>query len=105
MVILGVLLLLLGAAVILAALFTAEVAGGDLQLLGVDVAPPAPFLFGVGAAAAIALGWWILKVGVKREWRQRREQKHYEELSEKLDDADRNRDRDLDRDDPDRRSF
>ncbi len=105
MVILGVLLLLLGAAVIVAALFTAEVSGGDLQLIGVDVSPPVLFLFGVGAAAALALGWWILKYGVRREWRQRKEQKHFEELSEKLGDADRNRDRDIDQDDPDRRPY
>jgi hypothetical protein len=106
MVILGVLLLLLGAAVILAALFTAEVtAAGDLELLGVGIGAPALFLLGVGAAAAVLLGWWILKFGVRREWRQRKEQQHYEELSEKLGDADRNRDRDIDRDDPDRRPY
>ncbi len=106
MVILGVLLLLLGAAAILAALFTAEVtAAGNLELLGVGIGAPGLFLLGVAAAAAVLLGWWILKYGVKREWRQRREEKHYEELSEKLDDAGRNRRRDIDEDDADRRPY
>ena len=105
MVIVGVLLLLVGAAVILAALFTAEVVGGDLEVLGLGVSPPVLFLLGVGAAAAMLLGWWILKFGVKREWRQRQDQKRYEELGEKLDDADRNRRRDIDEDDPDRRPY
>jgi hypothetical protein len=106
MVILGVLLLLLGAGLILAALFTAEVtAAGNLELLGVGIGAPALFLLGVGAAAAVLVGWWILKYGVKREWRQRKEQKHYEELSEKLGDADRNREREIDQNDPDRRPY
>ncbi len=106
MVILGVLLLLVGAALVLAGLFTADVtAGGNLEVVGVGVGAPALFLLGVGAAVAALLGLWILKYGVKREWRQHREQKHYEELSEKLGHADRNRDRDIDEDDPDRRPY
>lgn len=105
MVIVGVLLLLVGAALILAALFTAEVSGGALEVLGIEVSPAVLFLLGVGAAAALLVGWWILKFGVKREWRQRQEQKHYEELGEKLGDADRNRRREIDENDPDRRPY
>ena len=105
MLILGVLLLLLGAAVILAGLFTAEVTDGNVEMLGVEVGAPALFLLGVGAAVAVLLGLWVLKYGVKSEWRQRREQKHYEELGEKLGDAGRNRRRDIDENDPDRRPY
>src|SRR5688572_17640424 len=107
MVIVGVLLLLVGAALILASLLTADVsAAGDLEVLGIDVGAPVLFLLGVAAAVAVLLGWWILKFGVKREWRQRKEQKHYEELSEKLGVAgERNHRRDIDENDPDRRPY
>jgi type VI protein secretion system component VasK len=91
MVILGLVLVALGALAIVCGLFTSEVDGGQLQFLGQDISPVAFFLIGVGAAVAIWWGLWILKYGSKRSWARRREQKRLEDLSEKLDAVDERR--------------
>ncbi len=85
MVILGLVLIALGALAIVCGLFTSEVDDGQLQFLGQDLSPVALFLIGVGAAVAIWWGLWILKSGSKRSWARRKEQKRLEELSTKLD--------------------
>ena len=85
MVILGLVLIALGALAIVGGVFTSEVDGGDVQLLGQDISAVGLFLVGVGAAVAIWWGLWILKSGSKRSWARRKEQKRLEELSEKLD--------------------
>lgn len=103
MLLLGLVLIGAGALVIVAAIFTAQIDGGTLEVLGVGVSPLALFLLGVGAGLAVLWGFGILKFGTKRSLRQRREAKHLEELSEKLELAERERRRDRDDDADDRR--
>jgi len=88
MVILGLLLIALGALAIVCGLFASEIDNGQLQFLGQDISPAALFLIGVGAAVAIWWGLWLLKSGSKRSWARRKEQKRLQELSAKLDDVD-----------------
>jgi type VI protein secretion system component VasK len=102
MVILGLVLIVLGALAIVCGVFTSEVDGGDLQLLGQDLSPVALFLIGVGSAIAIWWGLWILKSGSKRSWARRKEQKRLEELSDKLDSVDDRRMRVDDQEERDR---
>lgn len=83
MVILGLVLIGLGALAIVAAVFTTS--DKSVALLGIDMSPLALFLVGVVAGAFILWGWSILKYGTKRELAQRRERKKLGELSEKLD--------------------
>lgn len=99
MLLLGLILIGAGALVIVSAVFTAELDGRSLEILGVTVSPVALFLLGVGAGLAILWGFGILKYGTRRTLRQRRESKQLEELSEKLEVADRERHRDNDEDD------
>jgi hypothetical protein len=91
MVILGLVLIALGALAIVSGVFASEVDGTQLQYLGQDVSPMALFLVGVGAAVAIWWGLSILRVGSKRSWARRKEQKRLTELSEKLDTVDADR--------------
>lgn len=102
MLLLGLILIAAGALVIVAAIFTAKVENGVLEILGTDVNAITLFLLGVGAGLAILWGFGILKYGTKRTLRQRRESKKLEELSEKLEVADRERHRDNDDADHDR---
>jgi len=85
MVILGLVLIALGALAIVGGVFSSEIDGGQLQFLGQDINPVGLFLVGVGSAVAIWWGLWLLKSGSKRSWARRKEQKRLEELSEKLD--------------------
>ena len=99
MLILGLLLVLAGVAVILAALFTAEVTGSDIEVIGIEVGPVTLFVLGVAAAVAILWGFSLGKFGARRSWRQRRENNRLEELSQKLDrvEAERRKDPDDDK--------
>ena len=97
MVILGLVLIAVGALAIVCGVFTAELDGNQLQFLGQDLSPMALFLIGVGSAVAIWWGLWVLKSGSKRSWARRKEQKRLEKLSEQLDDVDANRRMDVDR--------
>jgi hypothetical protein len=96
MLLLGMILIALGALAIVAAVFTVEIVGGQIELLGVEVSPLALFLIGVGAGAAILWGFGVFKWGTKRGLARRREQKRLAELSEKLDQADPDRRHDID---------
>jgi type VI protein secretion system component VasK len=96
MLILGLVLIVLGALAIVCGLFTSELDGTQLQFLGQDISPAALFLVGVGSAVAIWWGLWIFKSGSKRSWARRKEQKRLEKLSEQLDDVDANRRMDVD---------
>ena len=102
MLLLGLILIGAGALVIVSTVFTAELDGSKLEVLGLGVSPLALFLLGVGAGLAILWGFGILKYGTKRSLRQRRESKRLEELSEKLEVADRERHRESDDADHDR---
>ena len=96
MVLLGLILILLAALAIVAAVFTAEVNGSDVEFLGVDVGAVTLFLIGLGAGLAIWWGFWIFKSGSRRSLARRREQKRLNELSEKLDRVDADRRADVD---------
>jgi hypothetical protein len=89
MVVLGLLLVALGIAAIVAAVGTAE--GTDVELLGADVGSLALFFIGLGAGVAILWGFGLTKWGTKRSLRQRRESKKLGELSEKLDEREAER--------------
>jgi hypothetical protein len=82
MVALGLLLIALGGAVIVAAAFDLE---GSASVLSTDLGAFPVFLIGVGAGVAVLWGFGILKYGAKRSFQRRRESKKLEELSEKLD--------------------
>jgi hypothetical protein len=91
MLLLGLVLIALGALVIVAAVFTVEIVGGDIELAGVEVTALGLFLLGVGAGVAVLWGFALFKWGTKRGLARRREQKKLNELSEKLDRADAER--------------
>ena len=82
MVILGLLLILLGALAIVAVVF--DVDSIRVELLGAEISAMALFLLGVASGVAILWGFGILKFGTKRSLRHRREQKELVELNEKL---------------------
>jgi hypothetical protein len=102
MVILGLLLIALGAVAIVAAVGTAE--GSGVELLGTDIGAVALFFIGLGAGVAILWGFGLTKWGTKRSIRQRRESKKLNELSEKLEERDAER-REDEREDGDGRSI
>ena len=85
MLIVGLLLVAAGAAVIVAAVFTAEVTGGQIEIIGVEVGAVTLFVLGVASAVAILWGFSIGKFGARRSLRQRRENQRLEQLSAKLD--------------------
>jgi hypothetical protein len=96
MLLLGLVLIALGALTIVAAVFTIELVGGDIELLGgIELTPLGLFLLGVAAGAAVLWGFSIFKWGTKRGLARRREHKKMEELSEKLGRVDNDR-KDLD---------
>ncbi len=86
MVILGLLLIGLGALAIVAAIMVSD---GSAELLGMQLSAMEIFLVGVVAGAFLIWGFAILKYGTKRELRLRRERKQLTELSEKLDRVER----------------
>ncbi len=83
--VLGLVLILIGALAIVAALFTAH---GSAELLGVDTSAMAIYFIGLGSGVAILWGFSLTKWGTKRSLRQRRESKRLDDLSEKLDKRD-----------------
>jgi hypothetical protein len=95
MVVLGLILIGLGAAAVVAALLTAD--GSNVELLGTDIGATALFFLGLGAGLAIVWGFGFSKWGTKRTLRQRRESKQLEELHEKLEKHEAGERRDPDR--------
>jgi hypothetical protein len=91
MVVLGVVLIALGAVVIVAAVFDLE---GSAALVGADLDAVTVFLLGVAAGVAVLWGFGILKYGTKRSLQRRRESKKLEELSAKLDRVEAEREHD-----------
>lgn len=81
MVILGLLLIILGATAILSAIFVSE---GAAELLGIEMSALSIFLVGVAAGAAVLWGYSILKWGTKRGLAHRKERKEINVLNERL---------------------
>ena len=81
MVILGLLLVLVGALAVIVALFEAT---GDVTVFGNDLTAATVFLVGVVSGAAILFGLSIMKFGTRRSLQRRRESKELSELSAKL---------------------
>lgn len=79
----GLLLMLVGALAVAAAVLTAE--GTAVEILGLDVSALGLYLIGLGSGAAILWGFSISKWGTKRTLRQRREARKLDELQDKLD--------------------
>ena len=97
MVIIGLVLIALGALAIVLGVFTAEIDGTTSSSSGIELSPMALFLVGVAAALAIWWGLWVLKSGSKRSWARRKEQKRLEKLSEQLDGVEASRRMDVDK--------
>ena len=81
MVILGLLLVLVGALVVVVALFEAT---GDVTVFGNDLTATTVFLIGVVAGAAILFGFSIIKFGTRRSLQHRRDSRELSDLSAKL---------------------
>jgi hypothetical protein len=104
MVVFGIVLVVLGAVIVVLGLFTSEVKFEDneatVEIANVNLSTEGLFLAGVIAAALILVGLWAIKLGAKMNWKQRKEQKRINELSEKLDKAELDRRRQGDEDGP-----
>ena len=100
MVVFGLVLIVLGAVIVLLGLFTSEVKfennEATVEIANVNLSTEGLFLAGIVAAALILVGLWAVKLGAKMNWKQRKEHKRLNELSEKLDKAERRRDDDQD---------
>ena len=96
MILLGLVLIALGALAIVAALFTAELSGSDVEMLGIEMSPIELFLVGLGAGLAIWWGFWLFKAGSARSLARRRERKRLAELSDQLHAVESERARDVD---------
>ena len=99
MVILGLLLVLVGALAVIVALFEAT---GDVTVFGNDLTAATVFLVGVVAGAAILFGFSIMKFGTRRSLQRRRESKELSELSAKLERVEAERRDDNRKDEPGR---
>ncbi|WP_183092876.1 hypothetical protein [Nocardioides stalactiti] len=99
MVIFGLILLAIGALGILLGIFKAgeEATTSDgktdvhTTFLGIEMSASTLFIVAVVATSLVFVGLWFLKYGAKQGWKARKEQKRLEELSEKLDKAERRR--------------
>lgn len=109
MLVLGLLLVIAGTLVVLAAVFSSD---GTAEMLGNELTTLTIFLLGVAAGLAILWGLTVIRFGARRELARRREHRRLEEISQKLDRVDPDRrepeppgsDRPArDRADPDRR--
>ena len=83
MLVLGLVLLVVGALVLLAGIFTAGDAG-NASLIGIHLGATAVFLLGVFAGVAILWGLSLTRYGGRRQLRQRKEQRRLQGLAAKL---------------------
>ena len=96
MLLLGLLLIAVGAVLVIGGVFAADVSGGQVEFMGIDVSPMALFLLGTAAGACVLLGLSVSRFGARRELQRRKERKNLDELSQKLDRAEAERRRDID---------
>jgi hypothetical protein len=80
MVVLGVLLVAGGLLAVAAALVSTS---GSATFLGADLGASTIFFLGVGAGLAILWGYSITKLGARRSWRLRRENRQLREVNER----------------------
>ena len=99
MVILGLLLILLGAVAVV--LGVTQLSGTDSSVLGADLGTRQIFVLGIAAALAVVVGLLILQFAARRSMKRRRERKRLNELHDQLEAAEAERD-DRDRE-PDHR--
>lgn len=100
MLLLGLIIIAVGAVLVILGVFGTEVSGSEVEIMGIEVSPTVLFLLGLVAGVCILFGFTVTRFGAKRELRQRKEQKKLDELSEKLDRAEAGRRRELDEDRP-----
>ncbi len=102
MLILGLLVILVGVVLLLLGVFATEVnsvnGAGQVEFVGIDVNATTLFVLGLAAGVAVLTGLAIARHAVRRQMRQRKENKKMEELSAKLERAEAERRRDLDGD-------
>jgi hypothetical protein len=92
MVLVGLVLIALGALAIVSAVFSADVRGDHIRLLGhLNVTPLVLFLIGLAAGVAILWGFSIFKWGTKRSWAKRREQKRLSKLADSVESVESSR--------------
>jgi len=97
MLILGIALAVVGAALLALGLFTTSDEGtGPAEMLGLDVGATSIFVLGVVAAVLVLVGLWCMKFGTKQTLKHRRESRELSKLSQKLErvEADRRKDDD-----------
>jgi membrane protein implicated in regulation of membrane protease activity len=86
MMVLGVLLIAAGLLAVAAAVLSTS---GSATFLGADLGATTIFLLGLGAGLAIVWGYSITKLGARRSWRLRRENRRLRELNERNEQRDR----------------
>jgi hypothetical protein len=89
MLVLGLILVLLGAIGILAGVLTGT---GNAELVGLDVDAVALFLVGVASGAAVLWGFSLLRFGTKRSLQRRRESRRASRRSDELEPGGADRD-------------
>jgi hypothetical protein len=93
MLVLGLVLLVAGALVLVAGIFTAG-DSGNASLIGIHLGATAVFLLGVFSGVAILWGLSLIRYGGKRQLRQRKEQRRLQGLAAKLERLESERDQD-----------
>ena len=93
MLVLGAILIALGVAAVLAALFTTDTAQ-TVSFAGLELDGMVIFFLGIAAGACVVWGARLAVLGVKRNAAQRRELKRLNKLNDQLDAADAQRTRD-----------
>ena len=79
MIVLGVLLIAGGLLAIAAAVLSTS---GSASFLGADLGATTIFFLGLAAGLAVVWGYSITKLGARRSWRLRRENRHLRQLNE-----------------------
>jgi membrane protein implicated in regulation of membrane protease activity len=92
MLILGLLLIGLAAAAVVAAVFALD--GENISYLGFDIAPLTLFLLGAASVLLLGIGARLARFGAKRELRLRRENRRLAKDQAERDRADKERDAD-----------